>query len=163
MANPKKPSARKKGVDETLKYAGFSVRIDSDKCDWRIAAAKKLPPRRHLHPVADKCDGGELRLDPGVLRFGGVNRRFGGAVASDKCEWRLRGFDDIYTADVKVLGRQLQVSVGLKNGQRLRFSGASSDKCEFHLRDFTIYEGDWRVPETVAPSKVKKSRTRVRK
>jgi hypothetical protein len=127
------------------KFPGLAVRIDSDKCDWRIASAKELPSKRALRPVADKCDGGELKVRPGMMHFAGANRRFGGIVASDKCEWRLRAVDEIYTADLKTSGRELRVNVGIRKGQRVRFRGVSSDKCDFHLKDIEIYErGDWR-------------------
>jgi hypothetical protein len=123
----------------------LAVRIASDKCDWRIAAAKHLSPQRVLRPVADKCDGAALQMRPGIMEFSGANRRFGGVVASDKCDWRVRAVDDVYTANMQALGRKLQVDIGLKKGQRIRFTGASSDKCDFRLQDVEIFEhGNWR-------------------
>lgn len=174
MAGSKRSKTRKTVAKTTsapagalnAKFPGLAVRIDSDKCDWRIASAKELP-KRELRPVAAKCDGGELKLRPGMMHFAGANKRFGGIVASDKCEWRLRAVDEKYAADLKTSGRELRVDVGIRKGQRIRFRGVSSDKCDFHLRDVEIYErGNWRpipggkvMPPLGAPGAEKKQRT----
>jgi hypothetical protein len=128
----------------TLGSGRQTMRMDSDKCDWRIATPT-LQARGSLLDVAEDLQAnfgaGRLRMD------------------SDKCDWRVAVDDTVKrSVNVATAGRQLEVrnrSGGLRGEMRygksdwvFEMSGARpgmktpplvraemmSDKCDFNIR-----------------------------
>ena len=128
----------------TLGTARQRMRMDSDKCDWRVTTPT-LQARGSLLSVAEDLQAnfgaGRLRMD------------------SDKCDWRVAVNDTVErTVNVATVGRQLEVrttSGGLRGEMRygksdwvFEMAGSRpgmttpplvraemmSDKCDFNIR-----------------------------
>jgi hypothetical protein len=131
-------------ADLALGTAGQRMRMDSDKCDWRVTTPTLQARGSDLSVTED------LQADFGAGRL---------RMDSDKCDWRV-AVDDTVTRMVNVAtaGRQLEVrttSGGLRGEMRygksdwvFEMSGArpcmstppvvraemASDKCDFNIR-----------------------------
>jgi hypothetical protein len=143
-----------------------TLRMSSDKCDWRVVAdaaqvrrpigespkitwPKGLEGQPGRVIASDKCDWrilsavqrGGVQFDTGIAR-----PTFRGSLQSSKCEWSVRAaggrFGLTRPPHVDAWLRadkcdfSLHVQVGLSGGPAVQFRVAGSDKCDFRIDDF---------------------------
>jgi hypothetical protein len=146
--------------------AGQRMRMDSDKCDWRVLT----PAVQVRGPSAAVTDDLQAHFPSGRLR-----------MDSDKCDWRVR-FDDNQQRDFRVATSgadwsvrmtgawpgmstpprlraemesdkcdfAIRVEVGMQGGPTYRLRGVGSDKCDFRIveapREFLTGDGEEQQP-----------------